>query len=224
MTNLAQNNGTNNLDQLTKEKNRLIDLFRETNIKTRIDELLPQIKEVEAKIKVIKISEMINKQNAKYSRLREFAKQAWEAEQPAEDITTDSGYFHKTKVKKYPKIAALQYAHAKFKDGKLLELTINGERFNMYISKYEYNKETEYTRPETFNAFLSLNSIPAETFTIEMFKDVSEKINALNTEIEKHIENYKNELEKLKVHSLNYWGLVRQDNAKFYQYTPNSGY
>ena len=224
MTNLAQNNGTNNLDQLTKEKNRLIDLFRETNIKTRIDELLPQIKEVEAKIKVIKISEMINKQNAKYSRLREFAKQAWEAEQPAEDITTDSGYFHKTEVKKYPKIAALQYAHAKFKDGKLLELTINGERFNMYISKYEYNKETEYTRPETFNAFLSLNSIPAETFTIEMFKDVSEKINALNTEIEKHIENYKNELEKLKVHSLNYWGLVRQDNAKFYQYTPNSGY
>ena len=224
MTNLQQNNGTNNLDQLTKEKNRLIDLFRETNIKTRIDELLPQIKEVEAKIKVIKISEMINKQNAKYSRLREFAKQAWEAEQPAEDITTDSGYFHKTKVKKYPKIAALQYAHAKFKDGKLLELTINGERFNMYISKYEYNKETEYTRPETFNAFLSLNSIPAETFTIEMFKDVSEKINALNTEIEKHIENYKNELEKLKVHSLNYWGLVRQDNAKFYQYTPNSGY
>ena len=91
MTNLAQNNGTNNTDQLTKEKNRLIDLFRETNIKTRIDELLPQIKEVEAKIKVIKISEMINKQNAKYSRLREFAKQAWEAEQPAEDITTKSG-------------------------------------------------------------------------------------------------------------------------------------
>ena len=224
MTNLAQNNGTNNLEQLTKQKSQFIDKLRGNYSTGENTTILSQIKEVEAQIKEIKVSEMINKQNAKYSRLREMAKNAWECEQPTEDITTDSGYFHKTKVKKYPKLAALKYAHANFKDGKLLELTINGERFNMYAAKYEYNKETEYTRPETFNAFLSLNSIPAETFTIEMFKDVSEKINALNTEIEKHIENYKNELEKLKVHSLNYWGLVRQENAKFYQYTPNSGY
>lgn len=224
MTNLAQNTEKNNLEQLQKQKTLLIDKFRETHDKTVIDKLLPQIKEIEAQIKVVKISEMINKQNAKYSRLRELAKQAWECEQPTEDITTDSGYFHKTKIKKYPKLAALQYAHAKFEKGKLLELTINGERFYMYPSKYEYNKETEYTRPETFNAFLSLNSIPVETFTVEMFNDISEKMNVLNAEIDKHIENYKNELEKLKVHSLNYWGLVRQDNAKFYQYTPNSGY
>ena len=213
-----------NLQKLTEQKSQLVDKLRGNYNTEESKTILSQIKKVETQIKEFKISEMIDKQNAKYSRLRELAKQAWECEQPTEDITTDSGYFHKTKVKKYPKIAALQYAHAKFKDGKLLELTINGERFNMYASKYEYNKETEYTRPETFNAFLCLNSIPVENFTVEMFNDISEKMNVLNAEIDKHIENYKSELEKLKVHSLNYWGLVRQDNAKFYQYTPNSGY
>lgn len=212
-----------NLENLNQKKSQLLDKLRKNYDAKENKVIFSQIKEVETQIKEIKISDMIDKQNSKYIRLRELAKKAYECEQPTEDITTDSGYFHKTKIKKYPKLATLEYASAKYESGRITELRINGERFYMFATKYEYNKETEYTRPETFNDFLDLNHIPTDLFTLEQFKDVSDKMNALNTEIEQQIEKYKNELSKLKYHSLATWGLAKQENANFYKYTPNTG-
>lgn len=208
-----------NLEQLKQEKRELIDTLRGSILDK--PEVFEQIKKVEQLIKVSERAELIRNVNAKQARIRDFARQAYECEQPVEDITCSDGSFHKTKVKKYPKIAALQYARAEFKDGLILELSINGERFRMFKVKYDYNKPNEYTRPETFADFLELNNIMPEDMTAEKFNEISTKLDDAKKEIEKNIEDYKKKLDVLNHHSLSCWGLVGQSAEHLYTYTAN---
>lgn len=186
------------------------------------DTIIPLLKENERQLKALERDAMLERVNSKYNRLRELAQQAYECEQPTEDITTSDGSFHKTKVKKYPKIAALQYAYGLFKDGLLQEIHINGEKFQMYRTKHEYNKPTEYTRPATFAEFLELNSIPRAEITEQQYTELCDKLNALNAELRANIEKYKTGLNALNIHSFNYWGLIGQSNTHLYEYTPNN--
>lgn len=204
-------------EQLTAERNELISQLDKKNPK----ETLALLKENENKLKELARIELIKGVNSKYTRLRELARQAYECEQPGEDITTSDDSFHKTKVKKYPKLATLQYAYAKWEDGRMTQLRINGEKFTMYRTKYEYNKETEYTRPETFGEFLDLNSIPQKDITIEEYNGICEKLALLNEQLKKDIEKYNQGLNGLNYSSLNYWGLIGQHNVHLYEYTPN---
>jgi len=171
------------------------------------------MKAKEAELKEANTLVLLNEVNGTHSRLREKAKLAWEAEQPSEDITTNDGSFHKTKLKKYPKIAALQYASAKWENNRLLVIRINGEKFTMFASQYEYNKETVYTRPATFSEFLDLNSIPENEITIEQYNAMAEQLTALNEKLQKDMESYKDGLKALEIHSLSHWGLVH--SSKF---------
>lgn len=180
------------------------------------------MEDLDRKLKDANITDLLSDINRKYQRKRELAEQAWKAEQPSEDITTDSGYFHKTKVKKYPILAALEYAHAKFENNKLTELTVNGEKFYMYRTKSEYNKETEYTRPDSYSDFLKLNNILEQDITPELYNEISGKLNLLNADIEKKIEEYKKELSDLKIHTYNYYGMISQNNTNFYTYSPKT--
>lgn len=186
------------------------------------DTIIPLLKENERQLKALERAAMLERVNGKYARLRELARQAYECEQPTEDITTSDGSFHKTKVKKYPKIAALEYAYGLFKDGLLQEIRINGEKFQMYSTKYEYNKPDEHTRPATFAEFLELNSIPQADITEQQYTELCDKLNALNTELRANIEKYKAGLNALDVHLFNYWGLIGQSNMHLYEYTPNN--
>lgn len=208
---------TQTKEQLISEKNALLASLRADNH----DEILTLLKANETTLKEINKAELLSQVNTKHSRLRELARQAFECEQPTEDITCADGSFHKTRVKKYPKLAALQYAYAKWEDGKIIRLTINGEKFTMYQGKYEYNKPTEYTRPETFAAFLELNSIAPADITIEEYNGITAKLNALNSQLKEDIAKYQKGLESLSYHSLNYWGLIGQHDLHVYEYTPN---
>lgn len=201
-------------------KNRLSELREQLNAENH-KEVLQKIKEVRAQIDTHKRTELLTRVNAKYNRLRDMARQAWECEQPTEDITNSDGSFHKTKVKKYPKIAALQYASASWKDGLLHEIRINGERFQMHATKHEYGKPTIYTRPATFEDFLTLNSLPHGEITLEQYEEMSAKLTALNQQLEDAIKSYSNGIDALNIHSFNYWGLVGQSNKHVYEYTPN---
>ena len=203
-------------EQLIAEKNTLHSKLNFTNH----DEILPLLRANEQAIKDIDKADLIKKVNAKYSRLRDMALQAYECEQPTEDITTNDGSFHKTRVKKYPKIAALQYASALWENDRLMHIRINGEKFYMFKSKYEYNKETIHTRPATFSEFLELNSIPENNFTVEQYNEIAEKLAAMNEQLKKDIEQYNNGLKSLQISSLNYWGLVGQHNVNLYEYLP----
>lgn len=204
-------------DQLLAEKRKILDGFQAGKHRDNIAELLEinnkQIKELD------KI-ELLKNINSKYSRLRAMALQAYECEQPEEDITTNDGSFHKTKVKKYPKIAALQYASANWENGRMPYIRINGEKFILFSSKYEYGKDTTFTRPATFSEFLALNSIPENEITIEQYNEISATLNALNEKLKADIAEYEKGLKTLKIHSLSYWGLVSQHNVNLYEYLP----
>lgn len=207
-------------EQLTTERIQLIEMLR-GNFKDDGKETLALLKENETALKCIDRQGLIRNVNNKYTRLRELGRQAYECEQPSENITCADGSFHKTKVKKYPKIAKLQYAYAKWGNNRITRLTINGEKFEMYQSNYEYGKETTYTRPETFEAFLNLNTIPIEDITIQQYNEMAEKLKALNDQLKADIERYKNGLSSLNYHSLSYWGLIGQHSTHLYEYTPN---
>jgi hypothetical protein len=209
------------LEQLKNEQTELFNLLRTDKTVKFNDETYQKIKAIEPLIKAAEREQLLKGVNAKQSRLRELARQAYECEQPTEDITTDSGHFHKTKVKKYPKIAALQYARATFKDGLTLDLNINGEKFYMFKSKYEYNKPTEYARPATFAEFLELNNIMVEDMTTEQFNEATEKLQAANDELQKQIAAYKSKLNEINNYALNNWGLTSQQAEHLYTYRAN---
>lgn len=203
-------------DELLAQKNELCNKLDANNHK----EVLQQLKENETAIKELNKIDLIKKVNLKYSRLRDMALMAYECEQPTEDITTNDGSFHKTKVKKYPKIAALQYASAKWEDNRIVSFRINGEQFYMYQTKHEYNKDTVYIRPATFSEFLALNTIPEKDITIDEYNAMAEKLKELNTKLQKDMEDYKKGLEELKISSLSHWGLTGQHNVNLYEYLP----
>lgn len=212
-------NTTKTKEQLLAENQQLINSF-DGKSRANVGDIMKVIKANQAIIKELDKVTLLRGINTKYSRLRDMALQAYECEQPTEDITTNDGSFHKTKLKKYPKIAALQYASAKWDDNRLLTIRINGEKFTMFSAKYEYNKETVYTRPATFSEFLELNSIPANDITIEQYNAMADKLTALNEKLQKDMESYKEGLKALDIHSLNHWGLVSQHNVNLYEYLP----
>lgn len=185
-------------------------------------QVLTQMRELDKQLTQAKRVELLDRVNAEQTKLRTLAAQVWECGTPDEDITTSDGSFHKTKVKKYPKIAALKYAYAKYQDGKMYELQVNGERFQLYSRKFEYNKPTVYTRPESFAAFLELNSIMPEPITAEQFEATCEKLKEANDELQQHIKEYKAKLDTLNISSLQYWRLMGQHDEHLYTYSPNS--
>lgn len=181
-----------------------------------------KVKDIDAEILNIKYSERLNAVNREQQRKRELAKMAYEAEQPETDITTNSGELHVTKVKKYPKLAAIKYLTAKFKDGKYIQLTINGERFYMFTEKHEYNKPTEYFRPKTFEDFLKLNSIAPADITIDEFRAMDEKVKEINKEFQDAVKKFDQQKKDLNLYFYSHIGLFKQGNAgHIYEYTPN---
>lgn len=207
--------------QIEKLQNEIKNLVNSKDWFTN-ENKVQKVKDIEAEILNIKYLERLNAVNRDQQRKRELAKIAYEAEQPETDITTNSGEFHATKVKKYPKLATIKYLTAKFKDGKYIQLTINGERFCMFTEKHEYNKPTEYTRPATFEEFLKLNSIAPADITIHEFKAMDEKVKEINKEFQDAVKKFDQQKKDLNLYFYSHLGLFKQGNAgHIYEYTPN---
>jgi len=204
-----------NLQQLETERQ---ELRAQINTATKLEPILAKLKTNEVEIQKLKTIKLLQNVNRTQERKRALALQAWECEQPSEDITCNDGSLHKVKAKKYPKLASLQYLRLTYKDGAYTEMCINGENFYMVKSKYEYNKPTEYTRPATFLEFLELNSIQAEDITNEQFSEFSQKLNEANEELKKAIEIYSQKRNKLNVYQFQNIGLVSQSNEHLYKY------
>ena len=154
------------------------------------EETVRQMQEIDRQIKTVKVTELLNNVNSKQKRTREAAAQAWECEQPIEDITTNTGDFHKVKVKKYPKLEALKYVSAKFENNVLYILSLNGEKFTMYSKQYNGSEPPTYTRPASFADFLKLNHIAPADITAEQFTEISNTIKEANEELRKQIEDF----------------------------------
>lgn len=206
------------IEKLKSEERQLIDKLTRENK----EDIYPKLDAINKEITKQKRLALLDKVNARQTRLRELARQAWEAETPTNDITTNDGSFHATKVKKYPKLSALKYAYAKFQDGLMTELRINGEKFNMYAVKYEYSKPNEYTRPKTFDEFLQLNHIMAKDMTLPEFEALIEANKKINETLESAIKAASAAREKLNMYSLSAWGLFNQRTEHVHPFEPNS--
>jgi len=204
----------NTVEQLKAEVNALVTQLRSSNNEA----IVKKIHAKEAELKAARTAERLDQVNSKYNRIRDYARQAWEAEIPTEDPTTNDGSLHKTKAKKYPKLAALEYVRGTWKDGHLTELRVNGERFVMYHTEYEYTQPLKYTRPATFEEFLKLNSVPVKPITSEQYAEFSAKLTAANERLKAAIAEYDKERKELEVSSWNYWGLAEQSNTNTYIY------
>lgn len=202
-------------EQIKQQMNEARELL---NSRANFEKYLSIIKPLEAELKEAKVRELLHEVNGKYSRLRDMAKQIWECEIPAEDITTADGSFHKTKVKKYPKISALQYLRAKWRDGVITEYRYNGETFYMYRTKYEYGKPNEYTRPASFEDFLELNNIPLREITIQEYNEMEAKLNEANEKLREAIKQYDDTIKELSVYTWQCYGLASQSNLNQYEH------
>ncbi len=205
------------IDQIKTDITNALNSLRAKDSETTFNKL----QTLKEELKQAERSKMIADVNRKQTALRELAKTAWNCEQPTEDITTSDGSFHKVKVKKYPVLASIPYLYAKFKDNHLTEISINGHKFQMYAVKYEYGKPDTYTRPETFEQFLAINSIQAEDITLDKFNEIIEQLQQAEDKLQEAIKQYKSTCDKLKISKLNYLGLIGQRNEGFYTYSPN---
>lgn len=183
--------------------------------------VLQQMRELDQQLKQANRNELLERVNKQQTQKRELAAKVWECEETAEDITTADGSLHKTKVKKYPKLAALNYVHAEVKDGKLIVINYNGEKFRMYKTQSSYNEPTIYTRFPSFVEFLEFNGIMPEPMTAEQFTEICNQLADANTEIRQQIEAYKAKLNKINSSALSCYGLIGQHPEHFYTYTPN---
>jgi len=211
-----------NIQELETEKRALIDKLRGPDGRKE-ETILNQIRAIEGQIKDAQLILKLNRVNREQSDLRQAAKQAWECEQPESDITTNDGSFHAVKVRKYPKIAALQRASGTWKDGRLTKIHIGRTSFEMFRTKFiAYGQPYEYTRPETFEDFLALNKIMQDDLSFEQYTEIIAKNEAINAEFKEAIKKFDGQKAKLGISALSYYGLFAQENAGHtYQYRPN---
>lgn len=210
-------------DEINQEISEVRNELRAKRLTENIDTLVGKLKSLEDERNEVDRFQLVRGVNAKQARLRDLALQAWNCEQVGEDITISGGYFHKTKVKKYPVLASLgENVRAKFEGKTIKEITISGESFYMVKSNYEYGKETTYTRYTTFEEFLNANSILLEDLTIEQFKDHSAKLQAYNTELKQALDKYSKQCEDLGMYLFGHIGLSSQRAEHLYIKSFNS--
>jgi len=208
---------SNNIQDLQKELQNLRNILTSENY----EEIRRKMKLIDNKITALRKEALLKGVNSNQKRLRDFALQAWEAEQPKEDITTNDGSFHKVKVKKYPKLEAMKYTTGIFKDGLLITLIINGEKFSMYRTEYNAVEPEKHTRPNSFEDFLKLNNISKEDITLTQFEEISNKIKEQNEKMQKYIEDYKKEMEAINAYNLECWKLISRRAEYLYLYNTN---
>lgn len=180
----------------------------------------------EAKIKGLKRTQELNQLNAKFDRIREFAKIAFELELPAEDITCMDGSLHSGKLKKYPHIAALKASH-------YIQLTwsneiggyeivrLDGHKFRMYESKYE-DRKTTYKKINTFEKFCEENLIPLNPISEAIVEGIETHLKSVNDELQEAIKKHSKAMDMLGAHKYNVWGVLRQDsNEHLHPYRMN---
>lgn len=178
---------------------------------------LAEYKLLEIKLKDLKTEQLLQAVNQAQAEKRKTALLAYNCEEPAEDITTNDGCFHKTKIKKYPNLSALNYARAKFENGKITQLNIGRESFIMYFI-YTEDSIKKYTRPENFNQFLELNNIMLQDISMKEFKTLENELNQANEDLENALKLYDERKNALNIYQLQMLGLITQSNKHIYKY------
>jgi len=214
-----------NLQQRTLDRlnNRLAQLINQPNVKeTDIDVLVSKIKQAEQDKKSKEIEQKLNSFNKENKRKRDILKRLIDLKMPSVDITNNDRTLHATKAKKVDGLEQLNKdawcLRFDFENGKYILAEESGNRYQLVKIEYKYGEDDKYTEFESFEAACKQNGIQYKDLKL---KDVLKRIAKIEREGEKvkaAIKKYEDAIEKQKVHTLSYAGLVRQQNERLYTY------
>ncbi len=185
-----------------------------------VDELLIKIKELETEKKEIEQKKKLSTINNKHDKRKLFLEQVLAIELPTEDITTNLGHLHATKLKKYPSLAEFmkenQYVRFIFKNGNYTECK-NGQEIT-YLKKSTYSDNTTtYADFKDLKEACNYNNIRFDSLNFKKFKALENKIlkesERIKAEVKKSIEKL-NALDCLFLESEN---LINKDSYTTYK-------
>lgn len=208
------------LDQLNSSRSKLVDQLINTNrnggeASGECDRLLGHIKALDVEIQREKRLIKLKQVNGEQSRLRDLARIAWEVERPDSDITCADGSFHATKIRKYPKLAAIKWCRATFSQDGMTELCFEGRNFLLCRKKYTpTEKYPKLIYPETFEEFLDLNGIESKDITIEQFDELILNLNSAREALEKAADLYSKSVNLLNAYQYQNIGLIRSSQMR----------
>lgn len=213
-----------NIEELKQAQTQLYsELGKDANT---VASTLEAIRAIDAQITNIKVVEMLRKINGKYNAIRDSARAVYSAywvqgERPTEDIITSSGDWHKVKAKKYPTLTAIPYAYGTWnsKENILESLSVNGEKFNLYVAEYKEGK-TNWRVPNDFMEFLQINNVPQTEITIEEYNQLIRNVEANNKRLKDAISNHSVMEKSLRSYSYACWGVLRQSTEHLHPYVP----
>jgi hypothetical protein len=182
------------------------------------EQAILKLRELDNELKELKINKIIDDINREQQNKRECARIAYEVEHAPESVINNDGSFHATKVKKYPKLAALKYATATYQNGLMYQINIGRERFTMYKTLYKHGEETKYILPVDFNDFLKLNGIMQEPLTRKEYNRINSELEKANNEMDQAIKKYEEARAALNISQFQNWGMIEQSNKHLYIY------
>lgn len=187
------------------------------------DEVVAQMRVVDAKITAIRTTEQLKNINSKQNRLRALASELWALPTIPVNIVNSDGSFHSAKVKKYPELASMKHLRViEFsKDGSLVtKLSYNGEKFNIMRTHYN-NGSTTYSAHPSFEEFLTYHNITAKEITAEEITALNAAIEDVNKKLRQAIEDASQSEKKLNAYFYHCIGVLDRRNEYVYNYQPS---
>lgn len=207
--------------KLQKLSNELNKPFKEID---NFEEIVKQINDLETEKKNINKRAAVLKMNAGQRSQAKILMQLLKIQYPADDIRTNDGYLHATKIKKYSALAAFAavYPYVKFEyeAGKYTAAKVQGQRYT--ILKPEYNgNERDFISFETFEAAAKWQGIRTKNMSIEQFLSLEKRIIKESKKIEDAIKKSHEKIKKLESYFLESEGLLKRYDLHAYEYRSN---
>lgn len=196
--------------------------LKDEEFKKRYDQMSNEIDKLEKERETVGQITAIERYNREQAEKRAILKKLLDTERPVEDITNQDGTLHATKVKKYPKLEAINkelwnFSMIQNKADKWIEARTSGDNYRLMFWEYK-NSETIYREFENFEEACKHNGIELkplnvkkELRNIERLKDETEKMR-------KQLEAYSERCKKLNGYTLSSIGAIERRQEYHYNF------
>jgi hypothetical protein len=207
------------LNKLQDELGKALD----NSITSDIDKLLDEIRALEAEKKENHKRTELERVNRQHKEKREFLKEALKVEFPNEDLRTNEGSLHKTKIKKHPSFQAFvnKYPYASFEfcnqTNKYHIIKKGGETYQILKPSY-IGSEVNYTTFESFETCCKWNHFQIKPMTFKQFQKVETAILKEGEKLKKTIKEHEERIKKLNAYFLECNNLIKKSQERAYSY------
>jgi hypothetical protein len=225
MENSNQNTVISNEEKLQKLREELRTEYKKYDgtDETRPDQILKQIRDLEALIKNENKIIALKRVNREQAEHRAIITDLLSLDLPIEDITTNDGSFHAVKLKKHPLIIAFMvkhpYAKFSFNDGFYKWCKIGGEQYYLGKTIYEYGKADEFKKFETFSESCDYHGFLEKEMSFSEFIKLESAILKESQKLKNEIKKSEEKIKSLQSHFLTKNNLLRRYNLNTYEYS-----